>query len=77
MKNLRERKEALELLIHPRGHFLISEALFFALKFLMAQPEEEQPLSDMADLMLLGLELFPTFFLKIDSGQEESVIEAA
>ena len=76
MKNSRERKEAIEMLMRPRGHYLLSEALFYALKHLMALPEEKQPLSDMGDMMLLGLELFPTFFLR-DPGQEVNLLEAA
>ena len=75
MKKSRERKEAIELLMRPRGHYLISQALFLALKSLMSRPEAEQPLSDMADMMLLGLELFPTCFLT-DPG-EEILAEAA
>ena len=77
MKNSRERKEAIELLKHPRGHYIISQALFLALKFMMAEPEEKWELQNMGDMMLLGLELFPTYFLYVDPGREEGLVEAA
>ena len=76
MKNSRERKEAIELLRHPRGHYLISQAMFLAVQSMLKRPEEEQEMSNMADMLLLGLEIFPLYFLMADPGNKGINVEA-
>jgi len=77
MKRSRDRKNAIELLKHPRGNYIIAQAFFLVLKSMMAEPEEKWELKNMGDMMLLGLELFPTYFLYADPGQEEGLVKAA
>ncbi len=73
MKN-RDRAEALELLVNPRGHYLLSRALFVAIQSEMRKPGEAQEVADLADMLLLALELFPMCFYSA-ARQEEDILE--
>jgi len=77
MAKSRGRKEAIELLMRPLGHHLISQALFLALKSMMQKPEEEWELRNMGDMMLIALELFPECFYSDAARQKQNNAEAA
>ncbi len=76
MTKTRGQKEAIALLQSPRGHYLVSEALFLALKSMMEEPEEEWPIYDMGDMMLMAIHLFPQC-LYSDAVVEEDTLNAA
>ncbi len=77
MTKSRGKKEALELLRGPRGHFIVSRAFFVALQTLMRKPEEEWETSELGDMMLIAIYLFPEYFYSDAVRQEETNAEAA
>ena len=67
MNHRRMKQEAAELLISPRGQYIMSQALHVAIKTLRAVPEQHRETSNIADMQFLLDHLFPLYAMVAES----------